>query len=182
VAQDDFFSFDVSAPSSSATENQSGSQIDTSDTASGAILSSRRANRGRSKGSRNKSGVGEGASVPLTAEEQQALEQMFKPEIWRGIVRAPADAALFLTGSKAWELQDKETDQLAIGASTTARYFMPSHPKWIALSLFAFSLLTVYGSHFVAYRLEQKNRNVGPKRSDAGVVSPLRPADGSSIQ
>jgi hypothetical protein len=177
---DDFvdFSFDVPAASPAPQENPSGSQINTADTASGSILSERRSSRGRPKGSRNRSSVGEGSERPLTPEEQRALEELFKPAQWRGLVRAPADAALFLTGSKTWELSAEETDQLAIGAANTARYFAPQHPKWLALSLFAMSVITIYGTHFVAWRLEQqRNRNVAPR----GNVHPIdaAPKDGT---
>lgn len=178
----DDFSFDFDIPASDRTpaaSSQGTQQIDTADTASGSILSERRSNRGRPKGSRNRSTVGEGSERPLTPEEQRALEELFKPAQWKGLVRAPADAALFLTGSKAWELSEAETDQLAIGAATTARYFAPSHPKWLALSLFAMSLITVYGTHFVAWRLEQKARNVVPRGNVRPMTAP-NPAEVSA--
>ena len=81
-----------------------------------------------------------------SAEIQKQLDALFAPENWRGIMRAPADLMLAFTGNELWALPKAEIDTLAATGSTAARYFMQTDPKWIALTLFLFSVATTYGT------------------------------------
>lgn len=150
------FSFDIPESSAPAQPGHGSDQIDVSDTASGAILSERKKRRKRSGTIGSGAGAAQDAGSGLSAEDEKALDALFDPAQWQAIVEAPANAAILVTGSNTWKLSDKESERLAVGASTCARYFMPTHPKWIALSLFGIGLASVYGSHFVAYKLEQQ--------------------------
>jgi hypothetical protein len=80
------------------------------------------------------------------AEMQKALEELYKPEHWHGICKAPADLMLALSGDSMWDLPKAEVDVLASQSSLAARYFMATDPKWVALALFAFSVATTYGT------------------------------------
>jgi hypothetical protein len=136
-----------------AGENAGLSAIDMDNTASGAILEEAKATRR----TRSDKGVKRSKSGVSKADEE-ALESLFSPQQWRGLVRAPADAAAAITGSKTWEFSDKETDTLALGAANTARHFATFHPKWLALALFSMSVLSIYGAHFAAYKMEEKRK------------------------
>ncbi len=149
------------APTDNNSANPSGSAINPNTTQSAAIIEERVARRGRPPGSGAKKT--ESGERGLSPEELKALDAVFNPEAWRGLVRLPSDAATMLTGSKVWELSKPEVDTLASGAATCARYFVKADPKWIALMLFSSALVTVYGSRFVAYRAEKAARNAGPK-------------------
>jgi hypothetical protein len=156
-----------SHPSNGA--GSSGAEIDVNDTRSGEILAQAKAKRGRPRGP----GRGAGAAKDRVSEEDaKALEALFSPEQWKGVVSAPADAACALTGSKTWELSDPEKATLAIGAANTARHFATFHPKWLALTLFSMSAMTIYGSHFVAYKLErQAQKQTRAKNEVVRIVS-----------
>jgi hypothetical protein len=162
MSEDFSFSFDIpdNAPKATSGTTQGSSNLDPFDTSSGAILSERKARRGRPK----KSGIGAGTDGEgLSAEDKAAMAALFQPEQWEALVSAPANGAALITGSDAWNLSEKETKQLAIGAATTARYFAPSHPKWLALSLFSMSVITIYGAHFVKYRMEVQSKKAGSR-------------------
>ena len=79
-------------------------------------------------------------------EMSKELDKMFSPSNFRGIVRGPADFMLATTGRKLWDLPKEEVDTLASTASLTARHFLSTDPKWLALTLFSMSLLTTYGT------------------------------------
>jgi hypothetical protein len=159
-------------PANSTSENPSGSAINVNTTQSAQIVQERISRRGRPPGSgTKKDATGERG---LSPEEAKALDAVFAPDAWRGLVRLPSDAATMLTGSKVWELSKPEVDTLATGAATCARYFVKTDPKWIALMLFSSALITVYGSRVVAYRNEQATKLRGPQ-PNAGAQT-----DGSS--
>jgi len=155
---------------STATDNNnspaSGASINPDTTQSAAIINERVARRGRPPGSGSKKT--ESGERGLSPEELKALDAVFNPDAWRGLVRLPSDAATMLTGSKVWELSKPEIDTLASGAATCARYFVKADPKWIALMLFSSALVTVYGSRFVAYKAEKAAKNAiqGPGNTE----------------
>lgn len=90
------------------------------------------------------------------AQQAKILENLLDPKVWRGAVAAPGDAMVAVTGRMHWKLYDDETDTLAKTGAATARCFMVTDPKWLALSLFGFSLLSIYGSRFMK---DVKDRN-----------------------
>lgn len=103
--------------------------------------------RGRKPGGTNRPSVHPPAAVAQAqAEMDKALAALYAPENWVGIVRAPADIALAFTGDEIWDLPDREVNVLAAQAATAGRYFLASDPKWVALTLFLFSVGTTYGS------------------------------------
>lgn len=85
----------------------------------------------------------------------EELNKMFQADNFRGVVRAPADVLLALTGNKIWDLPEEEVNSLAITGASCARYFLSSDPKWLALSLFSMTVLTTYGTR-AAMHLAQK--------------------------
>lgn len=165
-SEDFNFDFEIPARSEATTQSRSGmSAIDPLDTASGAILAEGKKTRRKRRNSAIGGGTTDtqGASEGVSAEEQKALDALFDPAQWKAIVEAPGNAGTLITGSQTWKLDEKESDRLAAGASLSARYFMPTHPKWIALSLFAMSIVTVYGSKAIAYKLEQQKLRMLPQ-------------------
>lgn len=94
----------------------------------------------------------------LTAE----FAQLFNPAVWEGIVRGPADLMLHVTGRELWDIPEKELKPLALGAAHSARLFLRTDPKWMALFMFSVSLSQVYGGriavHIAQTRKEAKER------------------------
>lgn len=112
------------------------------------------AKRGRPSGSKTK---GKGKPVDAaTLQAQKELVALFEPDAWEPVVRAPADAMLALTGRKHWDLSEKEVRSLAVTGANSARWFLHTDPKWIALILFLFNATTVYGSRLVMDAQERK--------------------------
>lgn len=95
-------------------------------------------------------------------EISRELEKLYSPDNFRGIVKAPADIMALATGSKVWELQKDEIDTLSVNASLTAKYFLVTDPKWVALTMLAISVTTIYGGR-VAMHLAEKRKHVEKK-------------------
>lgn len=110
--------------------------------------------RGRGRPRKSVDGTPAGASAAAKKQElaaaqermERALKEIYKPENWEPIVRAPADLMQALTGDKLWEIPPPEIKTLATQTSLMAQYFVQTDPKWIAVFMFSFSVLTVYGS------------------------------------
>lgn len=108
--------------------------------------------RGRPAGSGSKSSAADQRAEAKARAEAQAkileqnLQALYSPEHWKGICRAPADLMLATSGNQIWDIPEGEIDTLAEQASITARFFLATDPKWVALALFGFSLATTYGT------------------------------------
>lgn len=76
----------------------------------------------------------------------EQLDKLFTGDNFRGIVRAPADLMLALTGNKIWDLPNDEVETLSTTGATCGRYFLSSDPKWLSLTLFSMAVLTTYGT------------------------------------
>jgi hypothetical protein len=91
----------------------------------------------------------------------RALEDLLDPKVWKGAMGAPGLALSAITNKDYWELSDEEKDTLAKTGAATARVLMVHDPRWLALSLFGFSVISIYGSRAVKYfeerRAEKKN-------------------------
>jgi len=118
--------------------------------------------RGRPKGSVNSSpentGGASGVSSELAARQaelQAQFDRLYDPAVWEGVVAAPANIALAVTGNKIWDIPEKEVRTLSIQASVTARCFAVSDPKYLALTMLAISLITVYGGRTLQYFSEK---------------------------
>jgi hypothetical protein len=80
---------------------------------------------------------------------QQGLDELFRPEAWEPIMALPGDAMLAFTGREHWNISREERKTLGTTASTAARFMAIQNPKYLALSLCATAILTVYGSRIV---------------------------------
>lgn len=99
------------------------------------------------------------------AQQIKSLEDLMDPKVWRATMSAPGDAMHTLTGKDYWELSTDEQDTLAKTGAATARCFMLVDPKWLALTLFSFSLLSIYGSRTMRELRERaaEKKNALPK-------------------
>lgn len=79
----------------------------------------------------------------------ETLEAILDPKVWRGVVAAPGDMMVAIGRGEHWELSDEERDTLAKTGAATARCFAITDPKWLALTLFSFSILSIYGGRLV---------------------------------
>lgn len=95
-------------------------------------------------------------------ELQKALDNLYKPENFAPLMRAPADIMLAITGDELWDIKEKEMAVLSASAANTARYFLAADPKWIALTIFASAIMTSYGSRTILY-LRKRGKNVPPE-------------------
>lgn len=128
--------------------------------------------RGRPKGTANGTSQGAGSGGGLSpelaakqAELQAQFDRLYDPKVWRGIVAAPANIALAVTGNNIWDLPDNEVDTLAIQASVTARCFAVSDPKWLALTMLSISIITTYGSRAAQYFMERAEKKISAENN-----------------
>lgn len=95
-------------------------------------------------------------------ELAKEFHQLFDPEQWGAICRGPADLMLHISKRDLWRIEDRELKPLSVGAAHTARLFLQTDPKWIALFMFSVSLLQIYGArtalHLAQSRKEEKER------------------------
>ena len=114
----------------------------------------------------------------IAAENAKILDAILDPKVWRGAVAAPGDAMAVLTGKEHWLLSDDEKDTLAKTGAATARAFAVTDPRWLALSLFAFSVLSIYGSRIVKDLKDKKTASAAGNKLPA-VVENTPPAAGT---
>jgi hypothetical protein len=95
-------------------------------------------------------------------EFAKEYEKLFDASVWGGICRSPADLMLHLTKRDLWRIEERELEPLAVGASNTARLFLRTDPKWVALTMFLISLSQIYGAriaiHVAQVRKEKTER------------------------
>jgi hypothetical protein len=118
--------------------------------------------RGRPKGSTNSASENSGGAASVSgevaarqAELQAQFDRLYDPVVWEGIVAAPANIALAFTGAKIWDIPKEEIKTLSIQASVTARCFAVSDPKYLALTMLAISIITIYGGRTMQYYSEK---------------------------
>jgi hypothetical protein len=134
------------------------------------IVAAKRKYKKRNSGGAPEPNGGEPTNNPELAQRQQELQQQFDrlyaPEVWEGIVAAPANVALAITGNEIWDIPEKEVKILSVQASVTARCFAVSDPKWLALSMLAVGLATTYGARIAEY-YSQKAKEKAAKGNPA---------------
>lgn len=101
-----------------------------------------------------------------TQEILKELERLYSPESFAPIVSAPSHLAVMVTGRKLWELSKDEVRALSSSASTSAKYFLSTDPKWVALSMFLVSTATIYGTRLALHIREVRNEKNGEKKND----------------
>lgn len=97
-------------------------------------------------------------------ELQKVLDNLYKPENFAPLMRAPADIMLAITGDEVWNVGEKEMAVLSASAANTARYFLAADPKWIALTMFITALTTTYGSRTLMY-MKKRKKNEPPTKT-----------------
>lgn len=122
--------------------------------------------RSRSGQSAGEVSSGTDTQDQTTLEIQRQLDQLYSPENFKGLVRAPADIAMAVTGSKHFNLSDKEVETLATTGSATMRFWTTANPKYLSLILFSFSVITIYGTRTVMYFQEKRMQRKQEKKED----------------
>jgi hypothetical protein len=121
-----------------------GLRVETSESAKVIAETKRASNKQPESGSRTFT-LESGDTAQAIAEQAKILDAILDPKVWRGAVAAPGDMMVAVTGKAHWELSQDERDTLAKTGAATARCFAMTDPKWLALTLFSFSVLTIYG-------------------------------------
>lgn len=142
---------------SSATPNAENAALNTG---ADGIIAKR---RGRPAGSGSKSKLD-----PRQAEMEKAFDALYAPETWEGIVCAPADTMLAVSGKQLWDMSDKERKTLSVHASLTARCFAVENPKYLALVMLSISIAQIYGARISMHMMERaKERKAEEMRNKA---------------
>lgn len=118
------------------------------------------------KSGRGSAGAGEASSTSddLALQKiQQGLDELFRPEAWEPIMALPGDAMLAFTGREHWNISREERKTLGTTASTAARFMAIENPKYLAISLCATAIITVYGSRIVKDLAMRKKENAQKK-------------------
>jgi len=89
------------------------------------------------------------------------IADLFSPATWRGVVSAPANTMLAISGRKLWNLSDTEIDSLATPAAAAAKVFLQVDPKWVVLTLLMINVSTIYGARIVAHVREVNEEKNG---------------------
>lgn len=106
---------------------------------------------------------GRRSNAEIEVDRERAREELsrefatlFDPEQWGAICRGPADLMLHLSKRDLWRIEDRELKPLAVGAAHTARLFIRSDPKWIALIMFSVSMMQIYGARIALHIAQSK--------------------------
>jgi hypothetical protein len=103
-----------------------------------------------------------------------AFDEIYRPQTWEGIVCAPADTMLALSGRKLWEVSEKERTTLSTHAALTARFFAVENPKWLALTMLAISITHIYGARTVQHMHERRKEKEKEEAAEA-LKNPPKP-------
>mgnify|MGYP001279722420 CR=1 FL=1 len=137
------------------------------DSASAEIMAGRKQRRDK--------GIARGPRGEKLSDSEKALltafERLYEPEVWEGVVCAPADTMAALSGRKLWEISDKERKTLSVTASMTARCFAVENPKWLALIMLSITLAQIYGTRAVMHLNEMKKEQAAKKQPEARATS-----------
>jgi|SRR5215831_8636530 len=98
-------------------------------------------------------------------EFAKEYEKLFDSAVWGGICRSPADLMLHLTKRDLWRIEDRELEPLAVGASNTARLFLQTDPKWVALTMFLISLSQIYGARIAIHIAQARKEKLEKSRA-----------------
>lgn len=112
--------------------------------------------QGKTRKKRTQSTAGRQSSQEEIQRVNSELDKLFTGDNFRGLVRAPADLMLALTGNKIWDIPNDEIETLSTTGATCGRYFLSSDPKWLSLTLFSMAILTTYGTR-AAIHLAKKD-------------------------
>lgn len=131
------------------------------DSASAQIVTGRkrRSDAGQSRGPRGEK-LSDSEKALLTA-----FERLYQPEVWEGVVCAPADTMAAISGRKLWEISPQERKTLSVTASMTARCFAVENPKWLALTMLSITLAQIYGTRAVMHLNEVKKEEAAKKQA-----------------
>jgi len=133
-----------------ASASPAGGTSPASDSAAANIFAERKTRRDK--------GVRRGArGEKLSEGEAQIIatfEKLYAPEVWEGVVCAPADTMLAISGRKLWEISNRERTTLSVTASMTARCFAVENPKWLALIMLSITLAQIYGTRAMMHMHE----------------------------
>jgi hypothetical protein len=122
---------------------------------------------------RRDAGIASGARSSKLSESEKTLlatfEKLYEPEVWEGVVCAPADTMLAVSGRKLWNMSGQERKTLSITASVTARCFAVENPKWLALAMLAITIAQIYGvraaMHFAEMKAERNKATAAVKEA-----------------
>ena len=140
--------------------NPSGAENTAPDSASAGIVTGRkrRSDAGQPRGPRGEK-LSDSEKALLTA-----FERLYQPEVWEGVVCAPADTMCALSGRKLWEISPQERKTLSVTASMTARCFAVENPKWLALIMLSITLAQIFGTRAVMHLNEVKKEQAAKKQ------------------
>ena len=130
--------------------------------ASAEILAGRkqRRDKGQSRGPRGEK-LSDGEKALLAT-----FERLYDPEVWEGVVCAPADTMLAMSGRAMWQISDRERKTLSVTASMTARCFAVDNPKWLALIMLSITLTQIYGTRAMMHMAELRKEREAAKRAE----------------
>lgn len=149
---------------------------------SGALSDARKAGVGskeRAKAGNAKSGkAGRGENISESTQEQ--ITKLFKPDMWKPIVKAPFAFGQALTGRKCWEPTDKEVESLSVSTSTAMEYVAITDPKWLAIGMCMVSWTMILSEKFIL-NARERNKELAenppvepvPPQSNASPIHPL---------
>ena len=129
----------------------------TADSAAAGIIAGRKQRRDK--------GISRGPRGEKLSESEKTIlatfEKLYDPQVWEGVVCAPADTMLAISGRPLWKISDKERQTLAVTSSMTARCFAVENPKWLALIMLSITIAQIYGTraamHMAEVNAEKKN-------------------------
>lgn len=124
---------------------------------------------GRKK--RRDAGQPRGPRGEKLSDSEKALlanfEKLYEPEVWEGVVCAPADTMLAISGRKLWNISGQERKTLSVTASVTARCFAVENPKWLALIMLSITLAQIYGVRAAMHMAEVRKEEQDAKKRPA---------------
>jgi hypothetical protein len=131
-----------------------------------------RSDRGRPRGSRNKSSQ----DSDVTQEE---INKLFEAENWEALASLYFDTRFVMTGFEHFRLQDSERKRLAATMGTTMKVLLKIDPAYVAVIVFTVNFggtIAAKEAMYSEHKRRTQPKRVPPPRSGEPIPAASRPA------
>jgi hypothetical protein len=97
----------------------------------------------------------------------KALEEFFKPEVWKEVVGLPFHIRKAMTGNDLFSLSVEQETALSAPLIVMLRSLVGIDSKYIALAVFCLNFASIWGEKEILYSMQMKREKAKKAKTDA---------------